>query len=139
MKLLWCPECKDVVSLILRETRVCKCGKTAGKYVSDCITAIITEGAVVFGIDNNTLSTALTRAEHFMKNPEYQSTRIDFFFTGWVPTKPGEVIVVKSPIHVKAYDYYDKRSWTSENPSTGLCEEFPTENAGNFTEEKKEL
>lgn len=126
MKLLYCPECYDAVSMTHDNiTRSCKCGKTAGKYLKDKITAVVSEGSVVFGIDNNSFLNALYtvkkvkdgNVEGFPKD-----RRFDFFFTGWIPTKPGEVLFVKSKAHVMATDYYQEKSWTSENPSTDVNE-----------------
>lgn len=126
MKLLYCEECYDVVSMTHDNiTRSCKCGKVAGKYLKDKITAVVTEGSIVFGIDNNGFRNALYTVkkvltediDHFPKD-----RRFDFFFTGWIPTKPGEVIFVKNKAHVKATDYYQEKSWMSENPSTAINE-----------------
>jgi hypothetical protein len=110
-------------------TRSCKCGKTAGKYLKDKITAVVSEISVVFGIDNGSFLNALKTVLNIMKaEPEQlpkwmeEGKRYDFFFTGWIPTKPGEVIFVKSKAHVIATDYYQKNSWTSENPSTDVNE-----------------
>ena len=33
------------------------------------------------------------------------SNRVDFFFTGWIPNHPGEVVVVDSVEDVLAYEY----------------------------------
>lgn len=104
MKLLRCPKCEDFFSLINKVGRVktCSCGETAGKYLEDGIQAVVTENSVVAGIDNNTFFTALYRQKDMLeKHPEYP--RIDFFFAGWVPTIPGEVIRVKSTSDVVTY------------------------------------
>lgn len=48
--------------------------------------------------------------------------RDDFFFTGWIPTLPGEVMVVKNIAYVKATDYYQEKGWASTNPTTHINE-----------------
>lgn len=126
MKLLFCVHCRDTVCMTTEnETRSCKCKKTGGKYLKDRITAVITEDSVVFGIDNNSFINALATIEKIWSG-EYsqfkEGQRYDFFFTGWIPTVPGEVIRVKSLAHVKATDYYQEKSWTSQNPSTDINE-----------------
>lgn len=124
MKLLFCVECRDAVSLAEEITRKCKCGKVAGKYLSDHITAVVTPSCV-FGIDNNSFLNALATVGKVVGG-EFeafdQNKRYDFFFTGWIPTIPGEVIFVDTPEDVEAYDYNEKHSWTSENPNTGANE-----------------
>jgi len=126
MKLLFCESCRDTVSMTHGNiTRSCKCGKVAGKYLEDKLTAVVTIEAVVFGIDNNSFANALATVnkvlfqdiEGFEKNKRY-----DFFFTGWIPTKPGEVIVVENKVSVEATDYYQSYGVTSQNPSTDVNE-----------------
>ena len=130
MKLLYCTECGDVVSMTSGNiTRSCKCGKVAGKYLKDHITAVVTKDSIVFGIDNGSFLNALRTTRNILaaepdQLPKWmeEGKRYDFFFTGWIPTKPGEVLFVKSKAHVLATDYYQEKSWTSENPSTEVNE-----------------
>ena len=126
MKLLFCEECRDTVSMTHDNiTRTCKCGKTAGKYLKDKLTAVVTEHAVVFGIDNNSFANALATVRKVLFEDVQgfdMNKRYDFFFTGWIPTIPGEVIIVPTRAHVMATDYYQEKSWTSENPSTAINE-----------------
>jgi hypothetical protein len=125
MKLLFCEDCRDAVSMTHDNiTRSCKCGKVAGKYLKDKLTAVVTEHAVVFGIDNNSFSNAVATVDKVLNGVEGfdADKRYDFFFTGWIPTIPGEVIIVPTKAHVMATDYYQEKSWTSENPSTAINE-----------------
>ena len=126
MKILFCVECRDAVAITTGNiTRSCVCGKTGGKYLKDRITAVITEFSVVFGIDNNSFINALSTVEKVLSGdiPHFEKgKRYDFFFTGWIPTVPGEIITVPTLAHVKATDYYQEKSWTSQNPSTDINE-----------------
>lgn len=58
MKLIFCPECNDILKLSLRE-RVCECGQSGGKYLPDGIDAIITGKAIPLGIANSSFVKAL--------------------------------------------------------------------------------
>ena len=102
MKLISCPDCKDLVVLAPKYTRTCFCGKIAGKYLKDNLTAVINKDALVVGIDNNGFGIAQDHARYYKTLKD----RIDFFFTGWIPNLPGEVIVVESVEMVLGYDYY---------------------------------
>ncbi len=62
MKLLFCEFCADVVKL-QKSRRWCECGKTGGHYLSDGAHASVTAGAVVIGIDNRTMRSALQARE----------------------------------------------------------------------------
>lgn len=86
--------------MLVHTTRSCYCGKSAGKYLNDNITAVVNKNAVVVGIDNNGFNIARQMAMHNREFPR----RIDYFFTGWIPTKPGEVIVVDKVKDVLSYD-----------------------------------
>lgn len=126
MKLLMCDACRDTVSLTHDDiTRTCKCGKTAGKYLEDKVTAIVTESAIVFGIDNNSFLNALATVKRLEENEIEgfdKNTRYDFFFTGWIPTIAGEVVCVENEKQVKDFNYHTELNWTSENPSTSINE-----------------
>lgn len=97
MKLFYCPECRQLVDIMSPKHGVhkCYCGKHFGKYLDDRITAVFTKGAIIVGIDNNTWLPAVQRYKQHEPNGEQPyPVRIDFFFTGWIPTIPGEVIWV---------------------------------------------
>jgi hypothetical protein len=53
MKLLFCPDCWDVIKLTF-EVRSCKCGKVFGKYV-DNSTAVVNGEGISLAIDNSRL------------------------------------------------------------------------------------
>jgi hypothetical protein len=51
MKLIFCPECWDVVKLSTKSTRTCECGKASGRYI-DNLNAEISGTAVAVGFNN---------------------------------------------------------------------------------------
>jgi hypothetical protein len=60
MKLIHCKDCGDIVLIYPKNiVRSCLCRKVAGKYLSNCVTAIVTENAIVLGIDNNGFNLAI--------------------------------------------------------------------------------
>jgi hypothetical protein len=97
MKLILCSECGDLVLLKKETIRLCMCGEVAGKYLNDNLTAVVTKNSIVVGIDNNSFGDCIHRYNVY--NPEGTEpygTRVDFFFAGWIPTIPGEIIKVDS-------------------------------------------
>ena len=58
MKLLFCPNCEDIVKLNMR-TRFCLCGNVSGRYLDNRL-AVYAGDAVPLGIDNKTLLPAIT-------------------------------------------------------------------------------
>ena len=116
MKLMKCVKCGDIVAIIETLSRSCYCGKIAGKYLDDSITAVVNKDALVFGIDNN----GFAIAQHYALENKNAEHRYDYFFTGWIPTKPGEVIVVKTAHDVHKYPMKMKdedKQYTSTWPS----------------------
>lgn len=101
MKLITCERCHDTMQLVNGMVRTCYCGDCGGKYLSDNITAVVNKDAIVFGIDNNGFNIAKQLYHMHQESPH----RVDFFFSGWIPTKPGEVIVVETVEDVLAYEY----------------------------------
>lgn len=57
MKLLYCPDCEDVVGLS-RRYRTCLCGKSGGAYLDE-INVEIQGPAFVLGIRNTSFASAL--------------------------------------------------------------------------------
>jgi len=57
MKLIFCPQCHDVVKLI-HKPRSCECGLVLG-YYGDNITAVISSNAIPLGFDNSSFTAAL--------------------------------------------------------------------------------
>jgi len=57
MKLIYCPECQDIVKLT-REDRTCLCGKSHGRYLND-FDALYGGEAVPLFIDNPSFLRAL--------------------------------------------------------------------------------
>jgi hypothetical protein len=114
-KFIHCEECKDNFMLINKITRHCLCGKCAGKYLKDNVTAVVNKGSSVFGIDNNSFNHAVQLSEHFKKEVDF---RLDSFFTGWFPNFPGEIIWVDDIQDVIDYDYETEITTISTNPST---------------------
>jgi hypothetical protein len=58
MKLIFCPECQDVVKLLDRPRR-CDCGQSWGSYMEDGLHAEIAGKAIPIGFNNSTLAQAL--------------------------------------------------------------------------------
>ena len=58
MKLIFCPDCEDMVKLLIGEMRHCKCGLSGGMYI-DNVNAVIEGKAIPIGLDNHGLVTAL--------------------------------------------------------------------------------
>jgi hypothetical protein len=71
MKLVLCPECRDVVSLARTERR-CLCGKVGGAYYEDGLRAVVNGGPVVIGIDSKGIVAAASAANLF--GPESAET-----------------------------------------------------------------
>ena len=57
MKLIYCPECGDVVCLT-SDPRSCQCGNCWGQY-TDAVNAMVSENAVVLGFANSSFTNAL--------------------------------------------------------------------------------
>lgn len=114
MKLISCPECKDLILLVPKDVRICYCGKHGGKYLNDHITAVVNKGAILVGLDNNSFTNA---KKTVMQNKDKWEHRVDFFFVGWIPTKPGEVIFVDTLDEVLEFDNnYDAENTFSTMP-----------------------
>lgn len=58
MKLIYCPECHDVVKLEM-EHRECKCKLAYGRYLEDGLHAVINRAAIPLGFNNFSLCPAL--------------------------------------------------------------------------------
>ena len=128
MKLVSCKKCKDLVMLVSEEIRFCMCGDIAGRYLDDRITAVVTKNAIVVGIDNNGFNIAKNYALcEKIQNCKY---RVDYFFTGWIPNFPGEVIEVETVDDVINYDYHmieEDKNYSSTSPA-----EVAEKNEGNW-------
>lgn len=71
MKLLFCTNCFDTISLILNEKRTCKCGETGGKYIDNL-------NAIYFGTNAVPLGFANTSFLHAIKNQPQSGHGDDF-------------------------------------------------------------
>ena len=58
MKLIFCPNCHDIISLRW-ELRRCSCGESWGYYRDDGINSVIGGGAIPLGIANDSFTKAL--------------------------------------------------------------------------------
>jgi hypothetical protein len=97
MKLIYCEKCGDLVLLRKKFIKLCCCEEVAGKYLNDNLTAVVTKNSIVVGIDNNSFGDSIHRYNiYHPEGTEPHDKRIDFFFAGWIPTIPGEVIKVDS-------------------------------------------
>ncbi len=64
MKLIFCPECWDVVKLDVDSVRKCKCEKSSGVYLDD-LNATYSGSAVPLGFSNPSLARALRSQPDF--------------------------------------------------------------------------
>lgn len=70
MKLIFCPECEDIVKLQL-EHRSCRCGKSGGMYYRDGTGAMITGAAIPIGIHNSTFAEAIRKQPSHGRGKEF--------------------------------------------------------------------
>jgi len=120
MKLFYCIECYNLIQIKKNHIFTCICKKHCGKYLDDNNTAIFTKGAIIVGIDNNTWSPAVQRyLKHEPNGEEPYPVRIDFFFTGWIPTIPGEVIFVDTEQEVIDFPMDGAKNEYSTMPTSG--------------------
>ena len=62
MKLILCNECQDIVKIATEEKRFCMCKRVWGRLDTtdpDCMRVIVSDTAIVLGIDNRTLRNAV--------------------------------------------------------------------------------
>jgi len=59
MKLIYCPECLDMIKVRMLELRRCACGKAWGYYLEDDLTVEIGGTAVPVAIENDELRRAV--------------------------------------------------------------------------------
>ena len=62
MKLLYCPNCKDIVRLYYKQPRSCKCVACLGNYTGSTNVEIIGP-SIILGIDDCSFDHALTQSE----------------------------------------------------------------------------
>lgn len=91
MKLLYCPDCRDVFKLVRSEVRRCKCGKVEGRYLNRR-NATVSANAVSLVIGNGSIQDAIGRMR-WLKAKRPKSTRGDYKFfssvTAWVRPNSG--------------------------------------------------
>lgn len=115
MKLILCPDCGNITSLIGGgKISKCVCGKHSGKYCEDNITAVVTNGAILVGIDNNSYRNALNG---YFETLDWEN-RIDFYITGWIPNIPGEVIYKDTHEEVEEYKLPEEEFTTTSTIPT---------------------
>ena len=68
MKLLFCSLCKDVRKLDYVVV-VCNCGAARGRYLADGWAAEVNSSALLFGLNNTSVKSALQQARDGDKNP----------------------------------------------------------------------
>jgi hypothetical protein len=59
MKLIYCPQCYDVIKLLVNLNRECACGKASGYYLSDGYHCVIKGDAIPIGFANSSFTQAL--------------------------------------------------------------------------------
>ena len=73
MKLLFCPECKDVFNLTFKN-KSCSCGKTYGKYVDD-LNAEISKDSIPLGFANSSFLFAV-RVQLMLNDKEQDNPNV---------------------------------------------------------------
>lgn len=63
MKLIFCPECRDIVKLVTDKWRTCDCGKSGGRYLDDDLEAVYEGRAVPLGIDGPSFASAIKNSD----------------------------------------------------------------------------
>ena len=58
MKLIFCPQCRDIVKLKIRQHRICWCGASGGEYI-DSLNVVIDGDAIPLGFNNRSFDKAL--------------------------------------------------------------------------------
>lgn len=64
MKLIFCPECQDVVKLRVEHYRYCWCCKSGGQYAKDGLHAIIYGLAIPIGFANMSFHKAIKQQDN---------------------------------------------------------------------------
>lgn len=82
MKLIFCPECHDLVRLWIGVERSCICGKVSGRYI-DNTNAEVSKSAISVAIGNGSLQDAVYT---LLRNKDLPILRED-----WKPLAPVEV------------------------------------------------
>lgn len=118
MKLVYCPNCGDVVRLIHQKWRRCACGKSGGQYNEDLMTATIGGESLCFGVGNYFFNDMWKYLEDEQKQ-EYRSDNVSSALTVdcWWSAKDGrgdfQVIRIESAkgprIQMKVGKKIDKR------------------------------
>lgn len=91
MKLIFCPDCWDVVKLDF-VVRTCKCGKIRGRYLEDGHHAEV-EGGYVLGILNNSIIFAMAEQGEWKegkRGPQVETFLFDRNYKRIKHTIPGE-------------------------------------------------
>ncbi len=78
MKLLFCPECWDVQKLV-KEERVCQCGKVRGRAITS-VDVEINGDSIVLGLDNHGLMANWQRYKEY----PYPPNRKDYDMRCWI-------------------------------------------------------
>ena len=101
--MIYCDNCNYLFSL-KKTINYCRCKrkKCAGKYLDDSLTAVVTKNSTLIGVDNNTFHDSVRKCYRW--NESRPEQRMDFFFTGWTCTKPGETIMVDTAWRVKRFN-----------------------------------
>jgi hypothetical protein len=93
MKLLLCPFCNNIINLT-KDKKYCPCGECYGVYLSDGDHALVSEYAVIFGIDNNSYTNALSQ----YYDCHLQKKNIYSYFVGWFPSPIDDCKVIREEL-----------------------------------------
>jgi hypothetical protein len=97
MKLLFCPDCWDVIKLE-SEIRKCKCGKCSGKYLENLHNAVTNGEGICLAFNNSSLTSAIVRFALLRDKREVtQADTCAFHFSAWVrdhggPSNPRTIV-----------------------------------------------
>lgn len=59
MKLFLCPMCADIMAMLVKDWRSCRCGESAGRYLEDGDFVEVSGKAIPIGILNSTVLAAV--------------------------------------------------------------------------------
>jgi hypothetical protein len=97
MKLVYCPDCKDIKRLLF-EKRGCRCGKSGGYYLPDGLNVVLLGEAIPLGIDNYSFA-------HARENREKKGLRKQLQFTAFfIPEQCATI--VEDTLPEEKHKYY---------------------------------
>lgn len=96
MKLLFCPNCQDVVKLKVQEMRFCACRECSGIYL-DVLNAEYYGKAIPLGFANNTLVEALKKRDKAINDGTEHNASKGIAFTAFIIPSQSSSIKINKP------------------------------------------